>query len=418
MGDIGPSCVSHVTVAPSPWRAPTLGARHSASSVLLNPASASYFVMGGIQETDACGDAWVIHASSGELEQVAVKDLSMFQHAACLTPDGRVVQYGGRQGARMSSGIATVRLPTGRRNGSATPILATFTKLADEPVPRSDHTITLTLDDEVIVYGGYGGHGTYFKDVYQLEPDTGKAPSVPAWSKVTARGGKKRAGHSAVVLHSGPYTGAILVFGGYNKDEYFNGVDMLQHQDSDKWVWLGVEAEGSLPAARGCHSANMTADANMLIWGGAGPESVLLNDLHVLNTWTMTWSTPEVTGVLPAPRYAHCAFLVSTGLVILGGTGHQERFGEAEMLVLDPEGVHPCDKCGKPSANSYRCAACEGEHGPISCLPGYSSLGYSPATPSGGGSAGEGGVSSELVSLLCDQCRATVDRLQQELRRL
>ena len=55
-------------------------------------------------------------------------------------------------------------------------------------------------------------------------------------------------------------------------------------------------------------------------------------------------------------RYAPCSMLTSTGLVIFGGTGEQDRFDDYAMLEFSTSDINPCHKCGEPSLNASVCA--------------------------------------------------------------
>ena len=49
------------------------------------------------------------------------------------------------------------------------------------------------------------------------------------------------------------------------RDTYFNDVDLIQ-QIRGKWHWVSAPvADGPVPFPRGCHSAQLTADGNMLV---------------------------------------------------------------------------------------------------------------------------------------------------------
>lgn len=48
----------------------------------------------------------------------------------------------------------------------------------------------------------------------------------------------------------------------------------------------------------------LVGDHRWVVYGGETSEGVYLSDVHVLDTATITWSTPEVSGDIPPPRYA------------------------------------------------------------------------------------------------------------------
>lgn len=329
-------------VLPSGWFPE---ARHSTPAVEIS--AGKYFVLGGINNTRTCSDSFIMNTLSGEVTNIHLRDVCVFEHAATTMKDGRVICCGGRKASKICSHVHIVNLNQGNV------AITCYSSLKSAPKGRTCHSLTTLPNGSCLLYGGYGGHSNYFNDVHLLDP-------TPSWAKLKMSGepGKKRAGHSAVFLTSGPHAGSILIFGGYNRDSYFNDVDLIQQQQG-KWHWVQGPVEGPVPYPRGCHSVQLTADGNMLVWGGAGPQSTLLNDLAVLNTWAMTWSTPKIQGDLPSKRYAHCSMLTSTGLIIFGGTGEQDRFDELSMLEFDVADINACTKCAMPSLNAVTCPACK-----------------------------------------------------------
>lgn len=304
--------------------------------------------MGGINNTKACPDSFIYDAEMHTLQQVPLTASCIFEHAAALMTDGRVLSFGGRQASRITQAVNIISFETNS--------VSTYLSLKNSPKARTCHTLTRLATGSFLLYGGYGGHSNYFCDLYLLHM---KAEG-PNWEKISKPKGelsKKRAGHSAVLLPHGPYAGKTLVFGGYNRQEYFNSIDLVSC-GKKSWKWDVVEAAGTIPSPRGCHSANLTIDGNMLVWGGAGTRSVLLNDLSVLNTCTMTWSIPAMEGHVPAKRYAHCMLLTSKGLVIFGGMRQKDGVEQMRMLEFAPASLHPCAGCGQGTANAELCKLC------------------------------------------------------------
>lgn len=60
-----------------------------------------------------------------------------------------------------------------------------------------------------------------------------------------------------------------------------------------------------------------------------------LNDLHVLDVESMTWSVPTVTGTPPTTRNNHATFVVGSKLYVHGG--HDGSKWLADLHVLDTE---------------------------------------------------------------------------------
>jgi hypothetical protein len=93
---------------------------------------------------------------------------------------------------------------------------------------------------------------------------------------------------------------------------------------------------GEPPSSRCQHTATVVGDM-MLVFGGLGVDAeghdVALNDLHVLDLTTRTWSRPEARGQPPPPMFSHTATLVGKRLFIIGGQNGMEVF--SSVYVFD-----------------------------------------------------------------------------------
>jgi leucine-zipper-like transcriptional regulator 1 len=80
-----------------------------------------------------------------------------------------------------------------------------------------------------------------------------------------------------------------------------------------------------------------TADAyksNIYVFrGGDGRD--YLNDLHELNTGTLTWQKVESSGNKPPPRANHSSALIKNNLCIFGGWDGSKRLNDLFLMDLD-----------------------------------------------------------------------------------
>ena len=93
----------------------------------------------------------------------------------------------------------------------------------------------------------------------------------------------------------------------------------------------------SSPTARGRHGNGHTCDlidSKLFIFGG-GDKADLLNELHVFNVHTLTWSMPPTSGLSPPARSRHTSAVVGSMLYIWGGIG-----GGMDVHVLDTKSMH------------------------------------------------------------------------------
>ena len=78
----------------------------------------------------------------------------------------------------------------------------------------------------------------------------------------------------------------------------------------------------------------------MVIFGGVGGG----NELHILETDTLTWYVPKVTGEPPLPRFGHSATLVESAadqsrkIYIFGG--HDGRRSLSDLHMFDTESMN------------------------------------------------------------------------------
>ncbi|XP_068662718.1 uncharacterized protein [Aristolochia californica] len=175
----------------------------------------------------------------------------------------------------------------------------------------------------VYVFGGCCG-GLHFSDVLTL--DLNKM----VWSTLVTTGQKPgtRDSHSAVLVGY-----KMIVIGGTNGSKKVNDLHIL---DLITREWTRPTCEGNPPSARESHTATVVGDSKLVIFGGSGEgEANYLNDVHILNLKTMTWSSPEAKGDLPAPRDSHTAVAVENKLIVYGGDCGDRYHGEVDVLDTD-----------------------------------------------------------------------------------
>jgi dynein heavy chain len=179
----------------------------------------------------------------------------------------------------------------------------------DQPCPRWQHSATKFDDSKIVVFGGFAADKKQprLNDVWVLDTVN------DSWSKVTApkaeckisevnddvsdtpwtKYGKKcsppcpRGSHSASLLGN-----FIVIFGGYG------GTGYMRRDFSDMyalcvktWQWFQIEPTGTPPKQRSGHKS-VAVDGKLYIMGGWNAAEQF-DDVHVLDTNTLTWSQPE-----------------------------------------------------------------------------------------------------------------------------
>ncbi|RUS18776.1 hypothetical protein BC937DRAFT_88344 [Endogone sp. FLAS-F59071] len=114
-------------------------------------------------------------------------------------------------------------------------------------------------------------------------------------------------------------------------------------------TWLNQTATGDIPDLRGQHTAVLGLDdASIIIFGGSGPQTndttvdpttdnLTLGDVVYLNTTSMTWMQPSVSGNATA-RYGHSATLVGDLMLVMYGSigqgSDQEFTNDVDILNI------------------------------------------------------------------------------------
>ena len=139
--------------------------------------------------------------------------------------------------------------------------------------------------------------------------------------------------HSADFI---PLQNEVYVFRGGNGREYLNDLNAL---DVETYTWRTVETHGTPPQQRANHSSALLDDTHnggkseLFIFGGWN-GSERLNDIHILDTETSTWSTPRVLGVKPHPRAGMTLTALRGRLYLFGGSGTSSKCFD-DLQVLD-----------------------------------------------------------------------------------
>ncbi|KAL4676497.1 hypothetical protein H8959_010642 [Pygathrix nigripes] len=183
------------------------------------------------------------------------------------------------------------------------------------PYMRYGHS-TVLIDDTVLLWGGRNDTEGACNVLYAFDVNTHKwfTPRVSG----TVPGA--RDGHSACVL------GKIMyIFGGYEQqaDCFSNDIHKL---DTSTMTWTLICTKGNPARWRDFHSATMLG-SHMYVFGGRadrfGPfhsnNEIYCNRIRVFDTRTEAWLDCPPTPVLPEGRRSHSAFGYNGELYIFGG---------------------------------------------------------------------------------------------------
>mmetsp|Transcript_655 Transcript_655/g.1124 ORF Transcript_655/g.1124 Transcript_655/m.1124 type:complete len:595 (+) Transcript_655:251-2035(+) len=234
------------------------------------------------------------------------------------------------------------------------------------PPARRGHTAT-AIGDKIYVFAGYNYNARtccskHFSDVYVLDTTTmtwdevrttcapGTLPPAGRWNHAAAAVGTK-----------------LYIFGGSQSNTHYNDLYVL---DTETLQWDRPVCTGNPPSERGHHSC-LSLGQYLVVFGGFDGETNRHYDLHVLDTVTMYWWAPTVTGKPPAPRSSHTAAFVGTTMIIHGGYGGWINYFD-DVCMVDASSLI------LPTSESRTSSRVMSRHASISLPPG-TNLGLLPS---------------------------------------
>ena len=125
-------------------------------------------------------------------------------------------------------------------------------------------------------------------------------------------------------LHASEVVGRkIVIHGGWDGTELYNDLWIF---NSDSFSWIQPKSSGFGPSPRYGHSLTLTIDGRLIVYGGCSfTESGVPrynDDIRQLDTDTMLWTRPKISGHIPTGRYGHSATMMSNNKIFFyGGWG-------------------------------------------------------------------------------------------------
>ena len=194
----------------------------------------------------------------------------------------------------------------------------------------SSHTAVLLDDHQMWIFGG--SDGTFSLD----ELWYAEVPS-PAFNQTTFSGAPSRYLHTVVLAPSG----RMWMFGGHD----FSDHNDLWYSDTkaDTHAFTEASPSGSPPAEVKRHTAVLSSEGNMWVFGGELSDGGLVNTLHKIDVDTAetpTWMQVYPSGSIEARR-DHTAVITSNDRMWIFA-GVQSDYGRRNDLVyIDVEDDNP-----------------------------------------------------------------------------
>lgn len=193
---------------------------------------------------------------------------------------------------------------------------------------------------KIVIHGGWDGEEV-FGDLWIFNTDS----FVWMTPRTAGFGPSPRYGHSLTLT----LDGRLLIYGGCSINSE-TGVptylDDLRELHTERMLWSRPRVSGKPPTGRYGHTATLLAQGKILVfggWGRAGCQSRELIDdstahsLHVFDTTSMTWYLPRrLTHKQVRHLYNHSASRAGTNLVhLFGGFDGRQACSEFVTISLD-----------------------------------------------------------------------------------
>ncbi|KAL6504099.1 hypothetical protein OROGR_026022 [Orobanche gracilis] len=210
-----------------------------------------------------------------------------------------------------------------------------LTVSGQQPAARYKHAATI-CDEKLYITGG-SRNGRYLSDfqVFDLRSLTWstiklimEAGDVKSKDGITRDVFPATYGHSMIKWET-----RLLLLAGFSKNNSdrvtVRFIDLESHNCGI------VETFGNIPVARSGQSVTLFG-SKLIMFAGEDWNRRLLNDVHILDLETMTWSSVDTTQTPPSPRFDHTAALhAERYLFIFGGCSHSIFYNDIHVLDLE-----------------------------------------------------------------------------------
>lgn len=209
------------------------------------------------------------------------------------------------------------------------------------PPPRFFHAVEV-VGRKIVIHGGWDTQEV-FNDLWIFNTDS----FVWAQPRFTGFAPTARYGHTMTLTTDG----RLIVFGGCSLLEdtsvpnYKSDVRQL---DTSTMVWIRPRIDGQNPTGRYGHSATLLADGKILYYGGWGKGGCQSREIiedpnayttAILDTRTMHWYLPRRVGSKPAKHlHNHSACKCGpSALFIFGGFDGRQALSDFYVVNTDVE---------------------------------------------------------------------------------
>jgi hypothetical protein len=280
----------------------------------------AFFLHGGYDGMNRCGDFWRFDFSELKWTQVATVDgvhPSARDRHACAVTDKKMYLFGGYDGSNRVNDFWEYDAQLNKWTD------ITNTTGGTPPSPRHSHSMFF-FDNKIHVLFGYDGN--YRNDLYIFDCTS------RLWSATPTRGThtpKARYRNSATVVKD-----KLFVFGGHDGARHLGDafvLSLITYEWSEITPSAGVS---HIPQARDSHSACLHTNGQVIVFGGSSGvarSDILAFDLEkrVWQEWKYTENTHA-----PVPRFCHVAVIHRNSLYVNSGYDGTTRLSDFKRLPL------------------------------------------------------------------------------------
>ncbi len=304
------------------------------ATIVVDPVQHRMVMFGGFEHA-RLNDVWTmpLTGAPGWTRLFATGDIAeRFAHSAFYdAPRQRMIVFGGDDNDSWNSVYAL--------SLAGTPAWTQITPAGDAPHVRAEQTaIYDSLNDRMVMFGGFDDTTTYYNDVWALS-----LAGTPTWTNLTPAG----AGPSPRFRGTAVYDAVsqrMIVFGGQRADSIFGDTWALSLTGPP--TWSQVVTPGVAPAPRYRHTAIVDPIRNQMVVFGGSNDPVDGDNSIFDDAWTLSlgntpaWSQLTPTGSAITARYRHAALYDPFGdrmLVFAGSDPNLQNDVKALRLGNTPE---------------------------------------------------------------------------------
>ncbi|KAI0267956.1 hypothetical protein BGY98DRAFT_374637 [Russula aff. rugulosa BPL654] len=192
------------------------------------------------------------------------------------------------------------------------------------------HTTTM-VGSKLFIFGGVIGEKTT-NDMWTLDLN---CLSQPLWETYELTPGDEkplpRSGHVSVTTED-----RIIIFGGYGGQHCYNDTWSF---DISTRKWTELQCTGSIPSPRHCLAA-VLVDGIMYVFGGLSEDGSCLDDLYALQLLTHRWFKISNLGKSPRKRRYHTMASDGTRVFVLGGYREGARADQLSLIHVFDTSVY------------------------------------------------------------------------------